>query len=136
MEEQPVSPVVIIDGQGKPVDLAVEQIQQPNPGAETIALALGYIKQEQVVGKPQRLKGGLGQLFLLPTVRGRKALVGQYTTPIWSAPYEQEGKSYPAREIGRLDMSEVINSQRGRYNIPVRQIYAPLKEKNETTEQA
>lgn len=72
-----------------------EQKLEPRPGAETIALKMGLITEKD-----------LGTVF-----RGRKAIMGQY---IKTQDVLEDGKP----RTQRLDMSEVINAQLGRYNRP------------------
>lgn len=101
----------------------VEKVIQPRAGAEKVAYEMGLISAAQIMGDPQLIQrkkkvpgdpgpgGGVSteserevvvNQFLMPTIRGRKALVGQYV---------KDG----------VDQSEVINaSVKGAIKLAVR----------------
>lgn len=109
---------VILDLTPK-IEQKEETIRKPRIGAEAVALEMGLIKQEQVIGDPQKIQG----FQLGPTIRGRKALVGQYIKEVKTYHFKPTGEIDSSKPVTvqRIDMSEVINaSVKGAIKLPVR----------------
>jgi hypothetical protein len=107
----------------------------PRSGAENVAFAMGLIKQGDVYGEPKLFNGKL-----LPTIRGRKALVGQYIEEVMGPsvnPVTKELDYFNLIVHQRIDKSEVINaSVKGAIKLPVRKAQPTIQDALNETPQA